>query len=230
MKQAGIQKLRHGRILLELNAEKTAWHAETETFFCADLHWGKEATFQKASLPIPYQSLESNLNRLSSLVEQLRPKRVVVLGDMVHGSSSFTDSFRTTMHRFWDRQSGHGDCGWILVEGNHDRRAKSEIKKWPVQIVSPPWRFEDFICVHDPMEISLESVFQPGQMVMAGHIHPAFSMPDNGEKLACFVFRQNTLIFPAFSDFTGRNLVDAKETETVFLIRHGEIVSFSPSR
>lgn len=230
MKPAWIQTLRHGRILLELNAEKSAWHPDTETFFCADLHWGKETTFQKASLPIPFQSLESNLNRLSSLIEQLRPKRVVVLGDMVHGSSSFTDSFRATMHRFWDRQAGHGDCSWILVEGNHDRRAKSEIKKWPVQIVSPPWRFEDFICVHDPMEISSEAVSHQELMVMAGHIHPAFSMPDNGEKLACFAFRQNMLIFPAFSDFTGRNLVDAKETETVFLIRHGEIVPFSPSR
>lgn len=226
MRPAGIQILRYGRIHLELNAEKSAWHPDTETFFCADLHWGKEATFQKASLPIPYQSLESNLNRLSSLIEQLRPKRVVVLGDMVHGSSSFTDSFRSTMYQFWDRQAGHGDCGWILVEGNHDRRAKSEIKKWPVQIVSPPWRFEDFICVHDPMEISLGEVFQPGQMVMAGHIHPAFAMPDNGERLACFAFRQNMLIFPAFSDLTGRRLIDAKELETVFLIRHGEIVPF----
>jgi uncharacterized protein len=230
METTSTQLLRHGRQELELHAEKSAWHAKTETLFCADLHWGKETTFQRASLPIPVQSLESNLNRLSSLIESLRPKRIVVLGDMVHGTSSFSETFRATIRRFWDSQPGESECSWILVEGNHDRRAKSEIKKWPVRIVKPLWRFEDFVCVHDPMEIPAIATTQQDLLFMAGHLHPAFCMPDNGEKLACFALQGNSLVFPAFSDFTGRNLIDIDVTQTVYLIRHGEIVRFSPPR
>jgi DNA ligase-associated metallophosphoesterase len=230
MTTTATQLLRHGGIELELHAEKSAWHAATATLFCADLHLGKEATFQRASLPVPRQSLETILKRLTALIENLRPKRVIVLGDMVHGTSSFSNTFRETMRRFWENQSGGAECQWILVEGNHDHRAKSELKKWPVRIVNPPWRFEDFLCVHDPIEIPPSAASQTEYLCMAGHLHPAFCMPDNGEKLACFALQPNRLIFPAFSDFTGRNVIDVKETRTVYIIRQGEIVCFSPQR
>ncbi|MCU0721543.1 MAG: ligase-associated DNA damage response endonuclease PdeM [Pirellula sp.] len=230
MATTATQLLSYGSIELELNAEKSAWHAETETLFCSDLHWGKEATFQRASLPVPVQSLTSILNRMSALLDRLRPKRVIVLGDMVHGTSSFSDTFRETMRQFWEGRAVAPECSWILVEGNHDRRAKSELKKWPVRMVSPPWRFEDFVCVHDPLELPSTAASQTDFLCMAGHLHPAFSMPDNGEKLACFALQRNTLIFPAFSDFTGRNPIDIKETQAVYIIRQGEIARYSPPR
>lgn len=227
MATTATQLLKYGSIELELHAEKSAWHADTETLFCSDLHWGKEATFQRASLPVPVQSLDSILNRLSALLERLRPKRVIVLGDMVHGTSSFSDTFRETMRQFWEKRSRESECSWILVEGNHDRRAKSELLRWPIRIVRPPWRFEDFLCVHDPIELPKLAASQLDFLGMAGHLHPAFSMPDNGEKLACFALQRNVLVFPAFSDFTGRNPIDLNETQSVFLIRQGEIARYS---
>lgn len=231
METTATQLLEYGGIELELHAAKSAWHAKTKTLFCADLHWGKETTFQRASLPIPVQSLETILNRLSSLLEGLKPERVVVLGDMVHGTSSFSETFLSTMHRFWEFQSRASECSWILVEGNHDRRAKSQLKRWPIRIVSPPWRFEDFVCVHDPAELVSTDESQSDFLCLAGHLHPAFSMPDNGEKLACFALQANKLVFPAFSDFTGRNPIKLSETDAVFLIRRGEIARYStPSK
>jgi DNA ligase-associated metallophosphoesterase len=230
MATTATQLLRYGSIELELHAEKSAWHAETETLFCSDLHWGKEATFQRASLPVPVQSLESILNRLASLVDRLRPKRVIVLGDMVHGTSSFSGTFRKTMSQFWEQRAGGSQCSWILVEGNHDRRAKTELKRWPIRIVSPPWRFEDFVCVHDPIELPEMAASQVDFLCLAGHLHPAFCMPDNREKLACFALQRNLLVFPAFSDFTGRNLIDLKDMQTVFIIRQGEIARYSFDR
>jgi DNA ligase-associated metallophosphoesterase len=227
MTTTAVQLLQHGAIELELHAEKSAWHAETETLFCADLHWGKETTFQRVGIPVPIQSLESILQRLSDLVKRHSPKRVIVLGDMIHGTSSFSVTFRATMSRFWEEQREVSpDCGWILVEGNHDRRAKRELAKWPIRIVNPPWRFEHFICLHDPQELPAISKIQDSFLFMAGHLHPAFRMPDNGEKLPCFARKQNMLVFPAFSDFTGRTPIDKQETDAVYIIRSGEIAKF----
>ena len=229
MLTTAVQLFRHGGIELELHADKSAWHSDSGTLFCADLHLGKEATFQRASFPVPVQSLESILSRLIQTIEKLQPKRVVVLGDLVHGTSSFSDSFRAKMQHFWSTHAEASGCPWILVEGNHDRRAKNELLKWPIQLVRPPWRIDDFICVHDPLELPAIASKQPDYLCLAGHLHPAFRMPDNGEKLPCFALQRNLLIFPAYSDFTGRSLIDTSQTQSVFVIRQGEIAALRSS-
>jgi metallophosphoesterase superfamily enzyme len=80
--------------------------------------------------------------------------------------------------------------------------------------------------LHDPQELPAISKIQDSFLFMAGHLHPAFRMPDNGEKLPCFARKQNMLVFPAFSDFTGRTPIDKQETDAVYIIRSGEIAKF----
>lgn len=240
MHDGSVATFRYGDIELELHAEKCAWHATSQSLFVADLHLGKETSFQRASLPIPLGSTQQALDRLSRLVAHYQPRQVVVLGDMVHASSSFAQSFRERMSEFWKQQQlSYPKCQWILVEGNHDLRAKRELAHWPITIVQPPWYIGDLVCIHDPESVIADSRTNsssndatphiivpssiPKQLVLAGHIHPNYRMPDNGEKLSCFAFRHNFLIFPAFNEFTGRRVIDDSQIDSVFVIRHSHV-------
>ncbi len=252
MHDGSVAPFRYGDIELELHAEKCAWHAASQSLFVADLHLGKETSFQRASLPIPLGSTQQALDRLSRLVAHYQPRQVVVLGDIVHASSSFAPSFRERMSEFWmQQQSSYPQCQWILVEGNHDLRAKRELSQWPTTIVQPPWTIGDLVCLHDPESILAESntstrtnsrtnsiaitssnsSSKPSkvhrqtdkQLILAGHIHPNYRMPDNGEKLSCFAHRHNLLIFPAFNEFTGRRVINNSQFDSVFVIRDSQL-------
>lgn len=244
MQDESVATFRYGDIELELHAEKCAWHAPSQSLFVADLHLGKETSFQRASLPIPLGSTQQALDRLARLVVHYQPQQVVVLGDMVHASSSFAQSFRDRMNEFWkQQQSSYPQCQWILVEGNHDLRAKRELSHWPITFVPPPWVFSDFVCIHDPESIIADSstnaptnsssndafpqivahISKPKQLILAGHIHPNYRMPDNCEKLSCFAHRHNLLIFPAFNEFTGRRAINESQFDTVFVVRNNHV-------
>lgn len=240
-----VAMFRYRDIELELHAEKCAWHPASRSLFVADLHLGKETSFQRASLPIPLGSTQQALDRLSRLVAHYQPQRLVILGDMVHASSSFAPSFRERMNEFWKQQtSSSSKCQWILVEGNHDLRAKRELSQWPITIVPPPWSISDLVCIHDPESIIADTSINsransgstssstdtyprigsiPEQLILAGHIHPNYRMPDNGEKLSCFAHRHNLLIFPAFNEFTGRRAINDSQFDSVYVIRHSHL-------
>ncbi len=224
MMAKSVLKWTHAAVELELHAERCVWHGASRSLFVADLHLGKETTFQRAGVAVPSGSTAEALDRLAKLIEHYEPQRVVVLGDLVHASDSFSDSFRASMQRFWNEQTDRSPTRqWVLVEGNHDRRARRELAKWPVTIVKPPWSLGDLVCIHDPLSEFDAIELQSHQLVLAGHLHPSYRMRDNGEKLCCFALRCNLLILPAFNEFTGRRPIDTKQLKSVFVIAGQEL-------
>ncbi len=224
MLSGSVATVCYGNVELELHAQKCAWHRASRTLFLADLHLGKETSFQRAGLPVPLGATHQALQRIKQLIAMYQPERVVVLGDMVHASNSFSENFRTQMQAFWAEQLSNSPAQeWILVEGNHDRLAMRELRSWPITVVQPPWVAGDFICVHDPdTEIELNP-HSPHALILAGHLHPSFRMPDNGEKLCCFGLRGNTLVFPAFNEFTGRVALEIGSFTSVFVIKGDDL-------
>ncbi len=205
---------------LELHADRCAWHASLRTLFVSDLHWGKETTFQRSGIPVPSHVLAEGLARLSALLDMYQPSQVVVLGDLLHAPSGIGNNLLRTVGAFWNEQSlRRPGCRWWLVEGNHDRRVRSVLAHWPITLVEPPWMYENIVCVHDPDLPLPDSIGSSDDLILAGHLHPAFRMPDNGEKLCCFAQRGRCLIFPAFGDFTGRKPMDIGGLNQVYVIR-----------
>ena len=72
---------------LQLLPERAVWDPQQRLLLLADLHLGKAESFQASGVPLPSDGDLANLNRLLALAHRLRPPLVVVLGDLIHGST-----------------------------------------------------------------------------------------------------------------------------------------------
>ncbi|HVF34493.1 MAG TPA: DEAD/DEAH box helicase, partial [Candidatus Saccharimonadia bacterium] len=98
-----------------LDAARALYWPRTGTLFVADVHFGKAQLFRRAGIPIPRGSTSSDLARLDALIARHEPRRLVVLGDLVHGPSSLADEWLARV-RAW--RASHRAIGMLVVRGN----------------------------------------------------------------------------------------------------------------
>ena len=187
---------------LELLAGRGAFCPEQRCLFVADLHLGKEATFQRHGIAVPQGGTQATLRRLERMICTRQPRETVILGDLFHARSSLTSeveaSFVGLLRRF-------AEVKFILVRGNHDRHLGPLSHSWALEIVDPPWLHRGRELVHLPRPASDAS-----RMVMAGHLHPAVRLPSGFEltgKFPCFHHADGCLTLPALGEFTGTALI-----------------------
>lgn len=79
---------------LNLLGEGALWDPQQQLLLLADVHLGKAETFQASGIPLPSDGDAANLNRLLDLAHRLRPREVLVLGDLIHSRLGLTLSLR----------------------------------------------------------------------------------------------------------------------------------------
>jgi DNA ligase-associated metallophosphoesterase len=188
------------------------------TLFIADPHFGKSATFRSLGIAAPDET-QNDLARLDSLLEAFEPSRLVVLGDFFHAragrSNSMVDALIT-----WRNSRLVSALEIVIVRGNHDRNAGDPPADWRMHCAPERWVLGPFNCCHYPRH-------EAGAYVLAGHIHPGFSLRDGygvGMSMACFVVEPRTLILPAFGSFTGLERVTPGPKTRIFGVNSGEIM------
>ncbi|MCA9416926.1 MAG: metallophosphoesterase, partial [Candidatus Omnitrophica bacterium] len=97
--------------------ERAALWEEESTFLIADPHFGKEDSFRASGIAVPSGGLESDLQRLSSILECEAPKRLIILGDFFHTKKSQSDETLSLL-RAW--RKGLAQVDILLIRGNHD--------------------------------------------------------------------------------------------------------------
>ena len=184
------------------------WPAEA-TMFLADLHLGKSDIFRRAGIPIPEGSTTADLDRIELLVQRYRLKRVVLLGDFLHGRSfpkaAYSESFAA-----WRRT--RPDLEFTVIAGNHDRFDAFRSVNWNVTWQREGVPIGPFICRHHP-EPSREG------FVLAGHVHPVMFLYGSArERLRVPVLwiRDGHAVLPSFGSFTGGAEVSPSESESVY--------------
>ena len=180
---------------LRLRADGTLFDPATETLHVADLHLGKDTSFRAAGLPVPQGMTTSILETLSTSIRLLQPKRLLILGDLIHNRASMSDELRNTFSN-WREQ--HPRMKMILVEGNHDRHIAQFPADWGLQVESKLSE-ESITYVHETTESPAE-LFQ-----MGGHLHPVVRLSGGVDslKLRCFLLEEHRLVLPAFGIFKG---------------------------
>ena len=71
---------------LVLLPERALFWPRTATLVAADFHWGKGATFRAAGIPIPVGATSDDLSRLDEALHRTAADRLIVLGDLFHGT------------------------------------------------------------------------------------------------------------------------------------------------
>ena len=178
-----------------LDARLALYHRTERWLAVADVHFGYELSQRAAGALFPMWGMASIEARLTALLEEYRPERLLIAGDFVHDRAA-REPARQLVERL--RAAG-GGCEVVLIAGNHDRRAFGSHEMQPV------WRTERFHFHHGdgPGPDTAEAA---GRTVIIGHHHPAGTVYDGAGlalKLPAFVQGAERWVLPAFSPWAA---------------------------
>lgn len=176
---------------LQLLGGRAAIDPRRGVLLVADVHLGKAESFQAHGVPLPSDGDGANLNRLLELVHRHRPRRVIVLGDLIHSRLGLTAELRAKLAALPQLLG----CPLELVGGNHERGSWiADLPQQPSQALGPWW-------------LSHEPEPRPGLLNICGHLHPVALIGGGADRLRlpCFSYcpRHERLALPAFGDLTG---------------------------
>ncbi|MGD8242402.1 MAG: ligase-associated DNA damage response endonuclease PdeM [Desulfobacterales bacterium] len=199
-----------GQRLLLLPERALFWQ-ERKMLVVADPHFGKAQLFRERGVPVPRGTTADDLARLSRLMDVLRPRRLLFLGDLTHGPLEDTVAFHRQITPWRQR---YRDIEFFLVSGNHDRHngppsVAFRFDRITTQMVEGPFVFN-----HQPQR-------SDARYSIAGHLHPAVVMTGRGAlkaTLPCFCFGPQGALLPAFGGFTGNHAIRPLPDDRVFVI------------
>lgn len=206
-----------GEALLLL-ADKAVWWPARRTLLVADLHFGKAATFRALGVPVPRGTTSATLAALDALLARWPAERLVVLGDFLHGAHAHAPATLAALARWRARHAG---LALTLVRGNHDERAGDPPAALGIEVVGEPLRIGGLALCHHPRALA-------GAYTLAGHLHPCVSLGGRAHdrlRLACFHFRAELAVLPAFGSFTGMHPVRRAPGDRIFAIADGDVVA-----
>jgi DNA ligase-associated metallophosphoesterase len=167
---------------LALVHERERWLA------VADLHFGYELSQRAAGRLMPLWGMSSIEERLLRLLEDYRPRKLIIVGDLVHDKVSAGEAAALLVRL-------RARCELIAVAGNHDRHIARMID------VVPRWESVEFVFHHGDCEAD-----EPQRIQIIGHHHPAAAVTDGAGlrlKSPAFVQQARCWILPAFSPWAG---------------------------
>ena len=217
-----MMKISFGLTDLVLLPDRAVYLPETRVLVIADLHLGKSATFRTRGIAVPEGTTTSDLTRLSKLIEETRARTLVIAGDLVHSHDGLTPEI-VTAFRNWIEDH---DIEVILTEGNHDQRTNLSKHQFPLAI-NRSCLVDETLITHDPDDLA------PEQAGIAGHLHPGIRIPESRHsslRLPAFHLRnEHHLIIPAFSSFTGLQMIKPSPTDRFFVCLRESITEIPSS-
>jgi len=205
----------HGEELI-LDKERALYLPQHKLLAISDLHLGKSAHFRQAGVQVPATIAESDLQRLTSLIEKYNPSTLLINGDMFHhGLNTDIDEFA-----FWRKK--YTTLNLLLVKGNHDRLTPADYSAMDIEIHEPSYCLGPFCFIHDAPQCTEEELYP-----ISGHIHPGVSIVGKAKqrlKFPCFYFGNEYAVLPAFSLFTGLYNIYPKNKERIFAVTPKNVV------
>lgn len=202
---------------LWLLPERAIWWPAGGMLMVADAHIGKAAAFRALGQPVPPGTTADNLARLRTLALRHPARDLVFLGDFLHARAARTAAVLLALHDW--RRALPARLRVTLVRGNHDLHAGDPPAELHIDVVTEPLAAGPFALCHMPGRSA-------AGYVLAGHLHPAFSLRGAGAdavRLPCFLFDEEGAILPAFGAFTGHATVRPAPGARVFVIGDGRV-------
>jgi metallophosphoesterase superfamily enzyme len=186
-----LTELRPG---LFAHASGAAWLAESRTVLVADLHLGYAwAQRRRGELgPVTTGGVE---RKLLGALDELEPRRIVLLGDLVHAPRPSAREFAfvaETLHQMRQRAE------LILLAGNHDRGLTRDYGLTG----AAHWQEDGWLAAHG--DVLPPPALQERCHCLYGHWHPTVLMRDAAgvnRRYAAFLTSERATVLPAFSPF-----------------------------
>jgi DNA ligase-associated metallophosphoesterase len=210
-----LQVILQGEEMILLPGKALYWPKQ-KTIIIADLHWGKSAHFRKNGIAIPADTQRQDEKRLSALIKDNYVEQLIIAGDLFHSKANKeTDDFI-----YW--RNAHSSLHIGLIGGNHDILPEDKYLSLNIELHSAPYHIAPFMIAHHPIE-------NPTQFIIHGHIHPAIRISGKGQqsvKLCCFAANKNSLVLPAFGDFTGTHLLNETGYSHIYVVADNKVIQW----
>lgn len=183
---------------LRLLADRAAYWPAKRRLLVADLHLGKGDVFRAAGIPVPSGGTAHDLDRLDALLRATQARSLWILGDFLHATPhpAVLDAWRA----FREANASLSIC---VVRGNHDRLL--DAPGAGLVEVADGTREGPFAFRHAPVLARKQE--RDSAHVICGHVHPVVRLPGVG-RTPLFWLREDALVLPAFSRFTGGHRID----------------------
>lgn len=196
--------------------DRGAFWEEEKLLIVSDLHLGKVAAFQKAGIGVPEGAMEDDLRNLKQLIQELRAKRCVIVGDLIHARAGLSEGVIDFFAKWLDEI----DCKVDLVFGNHDKALVKHLpESWNLKLHRTELKLGPFCFCHIP-------ALKEGYFVWSGHIHPEIVLKSGTDRLRlrCFQIFEGQAVLPAFSTFVGGSYVKKHKGSQVFVIAGNQVI------
>jgi hypothetical protein len=185
-----------------LDGRLALFHEREKWLAIADVHFGYEVSRRTAGWLIPFWGMNSITERLFQLLADYEPRRLIILGDLVHDRAA-----RLEARQLLEKISGH--CEIVVISGNHDRELKGTIELFD------SWASTEFHFHHGHCAVPESQLIQ-----IIGHHHPAGKVSDGAGlhlKLPAFVQQKRCWIMPAFSPWAAGTPWPVDEESRIWL-------------
>jgi len=172
------------------------WIAESQTAIVADVHLGYSWAQRRRGELGPLADFRTR-EKLLRLADDLKPLRIVFLGDLVHAPRPCAPE-REWIENTLVELKGRAEL--IAVRGNHDRAFSREFGHLEIDALES-WSASNLIAVHGDR---FNFAHPDGQTLVLGHFHPCLGVKDAAgasQKLPLYLASPRCVLLPAFSPF-----------------------------
>jgi hypothetical protein len=163
----------------------------------ADPHLGYAASLGRRGAYLPTTADAQIRARLHTLLDDLAPTRLLVLGDLKHSTRGADQRERAALQETLAPLAARLEL--VLVRGNHDRGLERFDELAGHLTIVERWEAAGWTFVHGDRRVE-------AARVVAGHEHPAFEVRDAlgaGFRAPCFLVGQHSVVLPAFNPFAA---------------------------
>jgi uncharacterized protein len=195
-----------------LDARRALWLPEARLLAVADLHIGYAWAHRHAGQLMPITARDTTPDRLRSLVEDYKPERLVLLGDIVHRAMPAEPVKQALLAVL---NALPTQLCVTAITGNHDRHIEQLMRGRFTPLTHLV--ANGCVFVHGDAASAavaaadIKSARQSGGWVVIGHEHPSVTLGDGvatWEKYPCFLICEGLLVLPAFSQWAAGNSRD----------------------
>ncbi|OYZ01347.1 MAG: metallophosphoesterase [Sphingobacteriia bacterium 28-36-52] len=205
-----------------LSPQRSIYWEEEKTLIVSDTHFGKTGHFRKSGIAVPQKVYKEDLQRFFSLAFELKPERILVVGDLFHSTNNEEHNL------FLKWKNDFESLQITLIKGNHDILGNNWYENAGIQLIEQFYKIGQFSFQHDPAE--KHNQLNEHSFVFSGHLHPGIHMKGIGKqslRFPCFYFTKNQCILPAFSKFSGLAIVKPQKHDQVYAIANDTIIKLA---
>ncbi len=153
----------------------------------ADSHLGFEEEMAKHGLNLPRYQLRKLLNILNQVFNVIKPKRIIIAGDVKHCFNELSRQERIELRELFTYLTSL-TSEIIIVKGNHDSYLPLITRRYGIEIIKDYLLENGYLITHGHKEVDVNNI--DFKVMIMGHEHPSISLRDElgyTVKFSCYL-------------------------------------------